>query len=352
MEYSALARLLHGKESQVHPLAAQLSEEQIRQDLEAVNRERELLAFVPFPAAGEAPPVVTKPSAGNLSVRSFSGRIDSSWTITSYSRLTAAPARFTEDETQAPVSRSRLVEKGPMSAFTFPRGAHAGNCLHGLLESIDFTGFTSEELAELIRRWLRKTGIDLEWTKVLTGWIPEILAAPLQEGTGLSLDRIEEGDRKAEMGFYFSMSRLDQAGMNRVLQDFGIPPVELQAPALQGLMKGYIDLIFRYQGRYYIADYKSNYLGPDFDDYRSAGLQDAMLAHRYDLQYLIYTVALHRFLAGRIPDYEYRNHFGGVFYFFLRGMHPDRTPASGVWHDLPPAQLIERLDRCFAGGEA
>lgn len=350
MENAALARLLHGDEDQTPPPAL-LTEEKIRRDLEAINRERELLVFVPFPAADQVRPLILDPMLENLAVRSFNGRIDSSWTITSYSRLTAAPARFSDDEARVTIPRFRNDETEPMSIFTFPRGAAAGNCLHGLLESIDFIGFRAAETDELAREWLRKTGIDLAWTEVLTGWVDDILGAPLQAETTLSLNRIGTGERMVEMGFDFSMSRLDQARLNRVLGDLGIVPVELQSHSIQGLMKGYIDLIFRYQDRYYIADYKSNYLGPDFADYRLASLQEAMLEHRYDLQYLIYTVALHRYLGSRITDYAYSHHFGGVFYLFLRGMHPDRSPACGVWSDMPPFELVERLDRCFAPEE-
>jgi len=114
-------------------------------------------------------------------------------------------------------------------------------------------------------------------------------------------------------------------------------------------MTGFVDLIFEYQGRYYIADYKSNHLGDQLADYQPAQLKAAMQQHRYDLQYLIYTVALHRYLKGRLLGYEYERDFGGVYYLFLRGITPEQGSDSGVYFNKPEYELIEQLDQLFAG---
>ncbi|MCI5227639.1 MAG: hypothetical protein D3918_13510 [Candidatus Electrothrix sp. AX2] len=110
-------------------------------------------------------------------------------------------------------------------------------------------------------------------------------------------------------------------------------------------MVGFIDLVFSMHGRYYLADYKSNYLGNQPTAYQQPQLQAAMLEHRYDVQFLIYTLALHRFLRGRIKTYQYDEHFGGVFYLFLRGMHPTYAPGTGVFAARPPFALINALDQ-------
>ncbi|MBS2694220.1 hypothetical protein KFY51_30350, partial [Salmonella enterica subsp. enterica serovar 1,4,[5],12:i:-] len=93
----------------------------------------------------------------------------------------------------------------------------------------------------------------------------------------------------------------------------------------QGMLKGFIDLVFCWQGKYYLLDYKSNWLGEDSSAYTRPAMEQAMAEHRYDLQYQLYTLALHRYLRHRLPDYDYRRHFGGVIYLFLRGVdaaHP------------------------------
>ena len=118
---------------------------------------------------------------------------------------------------------------------------------------------------------------------------------------------------------------------------------------MRGLMRGFVDLVFRHQGRFYIVDYKSNLLGRDLSAYGREKMREAIREHRYDLQYLIYTLALHRLLIQRVPDYDYERHFGGAYYLFLRGMRPAHGARYGVWYDRPERRLVQRLDRLFAG---
>lgn len=113
------------------------------------------------------------------------------------------------------------------------------------------------------------------------------------------------------------------------------------------MLKGFIDLVVRYEGRYYVIDYKSNYLGGAYEDYTREAMQAAIWEHRYDLQYLLYSVAVHRLLMQRIPDYEYDRHFGGVSYLFLRGMQPGKT--TGIYSARPPKALVEALDVLLRG---
>ena len=149
------------------------------------------------------------------------------------------------------------------------------------------------------------------------------------------------------MGFYFSIHNFSLGEFNQILAGYSIPPIVSRSTFLKGLMKGYIDLVFRHDDRYYIADYKSNYLGSNYDDYLPEHLSNSIRDHRYDLQYLIYTVALHRYLKTRQEGYDYDRHFGGVYYLFLRGMKQDTGTANGVYFSLPSRDLIESLDNCF-----
>ena len=110
------------------------------------------------------------------------------------------------------------------------------------------------------------------------------------------------------------------------------------------MITGVIDLVFEHDGRFYIADYKSNLLGNTLADYTPERLRRAMLDRRYDLQYLLYILALHRYLQQRVPGYEYGRHMGGAVYLFLRALRPAHGPACGVFHDLPPAEVIDRLN--------
>jgi exodeoxyribonuclease V beta subunit len=114
------------------------------------------------------------------------------------------------------------------------------------------------------------------------------------------------------------------------------------------MLKGYIDLVFCFQDRYYVLDYKSNHLGENVAAYAQTNMEKAMLEHRYDLQYVLYTLALHRLLKARLPGYDYQRHVGGAVYLFLRGVN---DKGQGIYLDKPPQSLIEDLDAAFAGRE-
>jgi exodeoxyribonuclease V beta subunit len=125
----------------------------------------------------------------------------------------------------------------------------------------------------------------------------------------------------------------------------------LRFQASAGFMHGFIDLVFEAAGRYYLADYKSNFLGATPDGYRLTQLNEVMAREQYPLQYLIYTVAVHRYLQTRLPDYDYERHFGGAYYLFLRGMDPALGHRCGVFFDRPKRALVEALDHQLSGAE-
>ena len=115
---------------------------------------------------------------------------------------------------------------------------------------------------------------------------------------------------------------------------------------LNGMFKGFIDLTFEHEGRYYVADYKSNWLGADDTAYTEEAMTASILDNRYDLQYVLYLLALHRQLKARLADYDYDQHMGGALYLFLRGT---RSQGQGVFFTRPPRILIESLDLMFQG---
>ena len=107
------------------------------------------------------------------------------------------------------------------------------------------------------------------------------------------------------------------------------------------------DLIFEWEGKYYVADYKSTHLGNRFFDYTSEKLMNNNAHHLYDLQYLIYCLALHRYLALQLPDYSPAQHFGGVYYLYLRGMHPENSDFNGVYFAQLDVDDLDALDDAF-----
>jgi exodeoxyribonuclease V beta subunit len=150
-----------------------------------------------------------------------------------------------------------------------------------------------------------------------------------------------------EMEFFFPVEGIDAQELWKFIRTN--EPDSSISQSLSGFMKGFIDLTFCYRGKYYILDYKSNHLGHEASDYDSPKLAQAVTDAGYDLQYHIYTLALHRFLRNRIKGYEYDQHFGGVLYLFLRGVEVTQ-PGSGVFFDRPDKKLIDKMDRYFSTG--
>jgi exodeoxyribonuclease V beta subunit len=145
--------------------------------------------------------------------------------------------------------------------------------------------------------------------------------------------------------------------LKQVLLAWGFPDAirerigELTFATIEGYMRGFIDLVFEHGGRYYLADYKSNWLGSTVNSYKAQALAKTMAREAYYLQYLVYCVALHRHLKLRVREYRYETHFGGVRYLFVRGMRPESGAACGVYADRPSEGLIDALDRYLMTGK-
>jgi exodeoxyribonuclease V beta subunit len=78
-------------------------------------------------------------------------------------------------------------------------------------------------------------------------------------------------------------------------------------------------------------------------------LLDNVEKNYYDLQYLIYSLALHRYLKQTLVDYDVNQHFGGVYYLYLRGMTtvPEHQ-GTGVYYRKVTEQEITNLDTLFS----
>ncbi|QQX82221.1 exodeoxyribonuclease V subunit beta [Shewanella sp. KX20019] len=271
------------------------------------------------------------------------------WRVGSYSGLVKHLAHEKvlpgADDEQFPEVDIIVDEIDPQaSRFTFERGANAGSFMHLVLELIDFTN-ASPDLDEQLPHAMSKYGIEEEWTGVLKDWYMDLLHAPLATDNSLSLAQLTDQQKLVEMEFYLPITQLNACKLNQLLSDFGYSG-GLVFDDLQGMLKGFIDLTFEHNQQYFIADYKSNHLGDSLNVYHYSNMKSAIRSHRYDLQYIIYTLALHRYLGLRMSNYDYDQHIGGCFYLFLRGMSVSE-PQSGVFYDKPPKDLIEKLDLLF-----
>lgn len=240
-------------------------------------------------------------------------------------------------------------------------GSRFGNVLHAALENVDFGVWRDwhagddapEGQAEIIARTLRGDGyVDDEiadGVALLTGLIGQTLTVTLPEGG--ALHSLDDGERRAEIEFHFAMQPTTVPALLRVLHAHGVVRGRNGfglRRQLEGLMTGKIDLTYVRAGRWYVLDYKSNRL----PDYAPAQLEAAMRHSEYDLQALIYTVALHRWLRFRIgAGYDYARDFGGIRYLFCRGLDATRAQSPGLYaHSFAP-ELVHAVDELFAGGQ-
>jgi exodeoxyribonuclease V beta subunit len=200
-----------------------------------------------------------------------------------------------------------------------------------------------------------------DWIEPLDAWLAQFLSQPWvldgqPEGDGhiptLALRDLSPRQMQVEMEFWLESSGVATRRLDHLVQTHclaGRPRPAIAATALNGMLKGFIDLVFEHRGRYYVVDWKSNWLGPNDAAYTADAMRAAVLEARYDLQYVLYLFALHRQLRARLPDYDYDRHVGGAVYVFLRGTD---APGQGLFTDKPPRTLIEALDRLFAGSRA
>ncbi len=235
----------------------------------------------------------------------------------------------------------------------FPRGAQAGSCLHKMLEELDFTQPVSTQRDTVVLPALARHGLAQTWADAAETLLDNTLHTPLTPvAAGFCLAHVAKSQRLDELEFYFPVAKLRVQALQRVLHDY-LPAAweeihaaidKLRFAELTGYMKGFIDLIFFAHGQYFIVDYKSNELGSHVTDYTFAAMEQAMAEHHYYLQYLIYCLALHRYLRQRLPDYAWETHVGGVLYLFLRGMQPNAADSGAFFHK-PDYALIAALDR-------
>jgi exodeoxyribonuclease V beta subunit len=276
----------------------------------------------------------------------------------------------------------------PVPLAAMPVGLQVGTLVHRVLEAADFAAPDLE--SEIWMRVAEGQGwrhVDLGDPRVTAAGLAAALQTPLGPLLdGARLCDFERTDRLDELTFELPLvggdeptGRLTLATIALVLREhlsaddpLHAYAARLEDPALRPDVRGYltgsIDLVLRVRGddggaspRFAIADYKTNWLAPPGEEltawhHRPSALASEMRHRHYGLQALLYTVALHRYLRWRVPDYSPDQHIAGVMYLFLRGMTgPDAPLVDGepcgvfTWH--PPGALVEALSDVFDSGE-
>ena len=304
----------------------------------------------------------------------FSSSINRDFQISSYSSLTTSDRRdyvFFErgDQTgEKPLPEFNSVmftqtmpaKQVFSDILDFPRGTRAGIFFHDIFEQIEFSEKDDQVYDKIVREKLLQYGFDPRWQSVICKMIRNVLSTILLEiSPEFSLSFLSAKHKINEMEFYFPVDYLTPKIMADCFYNFASPNVPenyhhqigmLKFIPFWGYMKGFADLIFHYNHRYYIVDWKSNHLGSTLHHYTGKALSDAMAHHHYVLQYHLYVLALHRYLKIKMPSYCYEKQFGGVFYLFIRGMEPEKGCEYGVYFDRPEKVMIEMLEQTLISG--
>lgn len=213
-----------------------------------------------------------------------------------------------------------------------PGGPKVGSMLHDILEQIDY-GLVSRnrenilkipKIYNIINRNMSLYQISSKWREQVVALILAALTTPIDiNGSKLILGELKKSQRRHEVEFYFPYIWGRTAPISDQNNHFYLDS--------DGYIRGFIDLIFQYKNRYFIADWKSNTLvngyGPD-------ALKENMDHSGYHLQCHIYSLALLRWLERTFNNASCAlNLFGGVFYFYLRGMGTGEQ--NGIFYVAP-----------------
>ncbi len=285
----------------------------------------------------------------------FEAGFERDWQIASFSALARnlAPLRTAFGARQHDVDEA--MEPDPQVAaragavrHTFARGARAGSFLHEQLAWLAEQGFAEEPATRIafVQRCVRQ-GWEAQ-AEAAWEWLQQVARTPLPP-LRASLRELRGG--LAEMEFWFPVDAASAAALDQLCAQAWLGQRErarLDEQRVHGLVMGFADLVFEHEGRYWVLDYKSNALGERDADYHAEALANAMAAHRYDVQAMLYLLALHRLLRQRLgAAYEPQRQLGGALCLFLRGIE---GPERGCFTMPADAQWLERLDLLLSQG--
>lgn len=342
-ESSALARIFHGHRSTSGEALSwkTITDQDVRDDLDDLaGPDIEVRDLPSEPAITRYQSPVPAP---DLAARPWSRVLGPTFGVSSFSGLTRGTPHATApglDEADTPGDLSSTL-----SMAGFPRGATAGSCLHHILEHIDFTQRDSIPVA--VAQGLAAYGFPPRWEEVLQANLNAVREADLG---GFCL--ADARDAVPEMEFLFPLRPLTRERLGEVYRQWSpvLPETlptrmdHLRFEPQQGFLTGFMDLVFRHRERYYLLDWKSNWIGPTPAHYTPEALHASVAESWYFLQYHLYCLALDRLLALRLDNYAHASHFGGVYYIYLRGVDPDH-PGCGIHVDRPDQAFLAALGR-------
>ncbi len=299
--------------------------------------------------------------------RTFEGKIDTRWRMSSFSGLTRYNNNLQfsgndkDDEEGNNLYAPTVQPTQSVNTFwtQIPENtlaAELGTIVHEMFELIDFAA-DDNDIREKVQPVLNKNNA-MSSARLLDSAVAMMRGILEQTLTfsdvNFKLKDVVLADRVSEMEFYYPLHEFSHRKVAEAFKDFATNKlIKQQFPALlennsfsiNGFMTGKLDLVFIYKGKYYILDWKSNKLGDELQDYSQENLTREMIKNRYVLQYSIYVKALDKLLNKELKDYNYDEHFGGVIYLFLRGLggNVDGEP-TGMFFDKPDRRILAAFE--------
>ncbi len=317
-------------------------------------------------------------AAPRLKAREFRCQLPAKSGLMSFSSLTAGEHRlpFVQvHKSEKLGGDAPEIEPPPLAGF--PGGAATGNAIHKIFEELDFDRAGEDDwrndvrVQELVQNSLARFDLikpgfaaeNSDRVKAVLAMADKVLSTSLSDTVGTFKLSQSDISLRREMEFCLPVTGslnaehltgviapVKSAAFQR-LNSAELSRWQLQFPEYlpqQGYLNGFIDLVFCVAGRYYLLDWKTNNLGPDYSDYNQRALQQNMLDSDYLLQYHLYLVALNRFLESRLKDYDYESNFGGVFYLYVRGIN-GIDAETGVFYDRPEYETVRNLTKVVCG---
>jgi exodeoxyribonuclease V beta subunit len=349
MDFGAAFHLLHqaGREQ---PDWFATNVDGCRQALEALCKRAAGAAYVvdsPSPVVHKRPALPDQAMA--LHARKFDRTtLERDWQTWSFSRLVRGSANDAAGD-PSPGAGDASTDTMPADESGLA-GARFGTAVHAAFEQTDFAAWRDvagipDSERELLAGSLHEQGLaegDAETRRAVT-LVGTCIRAALDAELpcGARLCDVPPAQRKAEIEFHLTLASARTSELYALLHRHGYQTRRsgVAPHTLHGLLTGKIDLTFAHAGRFHIVDWKTNRCAP----YDADALHAEIALHDYDLQWLIYTLALHRWLRQQLHDYDYDHHLGEVYYLFVRGMGEGR----GIHVDRPPRALIEAMDALF-----
>ncbi|WWO97097.1 MAG: exodeoxyribonuclease V subunit beta [Candidatus Dasytiphilus stammeri] len=233
------------------------------------------------------------------------------------------------------------------SRHTFPKGLKSNIFLHKLLEQIKFNKIMSYTW---YKNYLNYHGVDTSWTVIIKNWINDICNLLLIKELDLSLSKLSQKNTQISWKFLLKLDSREKIKQIEQLINCSFYDSLRNFQQFNGIFTGIIDLIFQWKEKYYLLDYKTQWLGKNESFYTSEILQSISITHHLKWQSYLSTLAFHRYLQYRLPHYSYQTNFGGVYYLFLRGIGRNTDyikNSNGIFTYFPSIELINSLDNLF-----